>query len=82
MLPEGDSPRSMWREMFSSTTMASSTTSPAATIRAISDRLFSENPYRYMIENVPIRETGIARLGMRADRALPRKKHDENHQSA
>ena len=36
----GDRPRSMCREMFSSTTIASSTTSPAATISAISDRLF------------------------------------------
>ena len=32
-------PASMWREMFSSTTMASSTTNPVATVSAISDRL-------------------------------------------
>ena len=30
---------SMWREMFSSTTMASSTTKPVAMVSAISDRL-------------------------------------------
>ena len=32
-------PSSMWRSMFSSTTMASSTTKPVATVSAISDRL-------------------------------------------
>ena len=40
----GAIPASMWREMFSSTTIASSTTNPVARISAISDRLFSENP--------------------------------------
>ncbi|MND80910.1 hypothetical protein D3C80_726920 [compost metagenome] len=40
----GRTPSSMCREMFSSTTMASSTTSPVARISAISDRLFSEKP--------------------------------------
>ena len=35
----GDRPSSMWRVMFSSTTMASSTTNPVATVSAISDRL-------------------------------------------
>ncbi len=32
-------PASIWRETFSSTTMASSTTKPVATVSAISDRL-------------------------------------------
>ena len=35
-----DLPRSMCRRMFSSTTMASSTTKPVATVSAISERLF------------------------------------------
>ena len=35
-----DMPASMWREMFSTTTMASSTTKPVAIVSAISDRLF------------------------------------------
>ena len=35
-------PFSRWREMFSSTTMASSTTKPVATVSAISVRLLSE----------------------------------------
>jgi hypothetical protein len=34
-------PRSMWRMMFSSTTMASSTTKPVAMVSAISERLSS-----------------------------------------
>ena len=33
------SPSSMWRTMFSSTTMASSTMNPTASVRAISERL-------------------------------------------
>ena len=33
-------PASIWRVMFSSTTMASSTTKPVAMVSAISDRLF------------------------------------------
>ena len=35
----GAMPASMWRETFSSTTMASSTTKPVAIVSAISDRL-------------------------------------------
>lgn len=69
---KGVKPRSMWRWMFSMTTMASSTTRPAATMSAISDRLFSENPYRYMMVKVPISDTGIATLGISAARRLPR----------
>ncbi len=34
-------PRSMWRMMFSSTTMASSTTKPVTTVSAMSERLSS-----------------------------------------
>ena len=36
----GGSPFSIWREMFSIITMASSTTKPVAMVSAISDRLF------------------------------------------
>ena len=35
----GDRPASMWRDTFSSTTMASSTTKPVAMVSAINDRL-------------------------------------------
>ena len=60
----GGEPCSMWRAMFSMTTMASSTTKPAATTRAIRVRLLMENPARYMKPNVPMSETGTATLGM------------------
>ena len=50
----GGTPFSTCREMFSSTTMASSTTRPVATISAISDRLFSEKPHRYITAKLPI----------------------------
>ena len=36
---DGFMPSSMWRKMFSSITMASSTTKPTAIVRPISDRL-------------------------------------------
>ena len=36
----GGSPSSMWREMFSIITIASSTTKPVAMVSAIRDRLF------------------------------------------
>ncbi|MNO08816.1 hypothetical protein D3C81_2316680 [compost metagenome] len=58
--------------MFSSTTMASSTTRPVARISAISDRLLSENPHRYMTAKVPTSDTGTARLGISEARRLPR----------
>ena len=35
----GGTPASMWRDVFSRTTMASSTTKPVAMVSAISDRL-------------------------------------------
>ena len=35
----GSTPSSRWREMFSITTMASSTTNPVAMVMAISERL-------------------------------------------
>ena len=40
----GGSPSSMWRWMFSTTTMASSTTKPTAMVSAISDRLSRLKP--------------------------------------
>ena len=42
----GDSPASRWRAMFSSTTIASSTTKPVAMVSAISDRLSMLYPPR------------------------------------
>ena len=39
-------PASRWRKIFSSTTMASSTTKPTAMVKAISDRLSKLKPAR------------------------------------
>ena len=57
-------PFSMWREMFSRTTIASSTTKPVAIVSAISERLLRQKPARYMTPNVPTSETGTATLGI------------------
>ncbi len=50
--------------MFSIITMASSTTKPVAMVSAISDRLSSEKPHRYMTASVPTSDSGTDRLGM------------------
>ena len=57
-------PSSRWRTMFSSITMASSTTKPTARVSAISERLSIEWPSTYMTMNVPRMDMGTARLGM------------------
>ena len=49
--------------MFSSTTMASSTTMPMASTRPNSVRLLSVKPIAAMIANVPIKETGTSIMG-------------------
>lgn len=61
--------------MFSSTTIASSTTKPVATMSAISDRLFSEKPSRYIAPNVPTIEIGTATLGISVARQLRRNRN-------
>ena len=50
--------------MFSSMTIASSTTNPTDSVIAISDRLSIEKPHRYITANVPTSERGSARLGI------------------
>ena len=67
-------PFSIWREMFSSTTMASSTTKPVATVRAIRVMLLMEKPAKAMIANVPRIETGTTIAGISVMRASPRKR--------
>jgi hypothetical protein len=54
--------------MFSSMTMASSTTKPVATVSAISDRLSRLKPSRYIAPKVPISDSGTATLGTSAAR--------------
>ena len=61
----GRIPPSMWRTMFSSMTMASSTTKPTDSVSASSVMLLIENPNTYMAAQVPIKETGTASAGMR-----------------
>ena len=60
----GRFPISRCRTMFSSITMASSTTKPTERVSAISDRLSRLYPRRYIAENVPMMENGRARLGI------------------
>ena len=63
-------PASRWRLVFSSTTMASSTTKPVATVSAIRLRLFSEKPSKYITAKVPSSDTTVATAGMTVARAL------------
>lgn len=70
----GGSPRSMYREMFSIMTMASSTTNPAEMVRAISVRLFRLNPITYMAPNVPTMDSGTAAAGMTVAGSVRRKR--------
>ncbi len=57
-------PISRWRTMFSSMTMASSTTNPTESVSAISEMLSRLNSSRYMAAKVPTTDMGRARLGM------------------
>ncbi len=68
----GDSPCSSRREMFSTTTMASSMTKPVAIVSAISDRLFRLKPARYITPKVPISDSGTATLGISVAATLRR----------
>ncbi len=60
----GASPCSMWRTMFSSITIASSTTKPIDRISAIIDRLFRLKPSNCITANVPRIENGSASAGI------------------
>ena len=60
----GVSPRSTCRMMFSSMTIASSTTKPTASVSASSERLSRLNPSKYIAAKVPITEIGKASAGM------------------
>ena len=50
--------------MFSSITIASSTTKPTESVSAISDMLSRLYPSMYITMNVPTSEAGSARLGI------------------
>ena len=68
------SPFSIWRTIFSSMTMASSTTNPTHSVRAMSERLSRLKFKRYMTEKVPTMEKGSTMLGMRVEERLLRKR--------
>ncbi|MNE44264.1 hypothetical protein D3C80_1384840 [compost metagenome] len=68
--------------MFSSTTMASSTTNPVAMVSAISDRLLRLKSHRYMAANVPISETGTATAGISVARPERRNRNTTRITSA
>ena len=67
-------PFSMCRTIFSSMTIASSTTNPTESVNAIRERLSSEKPDRYMTAKVPTNERGRARLGITVADRLRRKR--------
>src|ERR1700751_3257043 len=58
--------------MFSSTTIASSTTKPVEMARAMSDRLSRLYPSRYIPLNVPTSDKGTAMLGIIVARTVRR----------
>ena len=63
----------MWRTMFSSMTIASSTMNPTARVSAINERLSMLKSSRNITENVPMIASGSVRLGMSVATALRRK---------
>ena len=69
----GVSPISSRRTIFSSTTMASSTTKPVETVRAMRERLSRLYPHKYMTPKVASKDTGAATAGMAV--ALPLRKN-------
>ena len=70
----GVSPFSMCRTIFSSMTMASSTTNPMERISAIIEMLFMLKFSRYITENVPTTEKGSAMAGIMVAEKLRRKR--------
>ena len=59
--------------MFSSTTMASSTTRPMASTSASSVSVLIEKPNSAISANAPIRLTGMVTMGMMEARSVRRK---------
>ena len=65
----GGRPSSIQRVMFSSTTIASSTTRPIASVSPISVSVLIDAPTKWSTANVPTSEIGIATDGMRVARS-------------
>ena len=70
----GVRPSSMWRWMFSTTTMASSTTSPMASTIASRVRRLMVKPKASISAQAPTSERGMATRGMTTERTEPRKR--------
>ncbi len=68
----GGSPRSIRRWMFSTTTMASSTTKPIHNTKASRVSRLIEKSKAYSAMNAAIKHTGTVTAGISAARALPR----------
>ncbi len=66
-------PCSMCRVMFSSITMASSTTKPTHSVSAMREMLSRLYPNRYITANVPTIDIGSASAGMMVAATLRRK---------
>ena len=79
---KGVSPSSMWRKMFSSTTMESSTTRPMASTSDSKVSVLMLNPAAAMSENTPIRLTGMVISGMIEARSVRRKRKTTRATSA
>jgi hypothetical protein len=62
----------MTRSAFSTTTIASSTTTPMPRTIASSETVLAENPAASKMANVPTRLTGMATMGMIVARRFPR----------
>ena len=65
-------PSSMWRWMFSTTTIASSTTRPMASTIASSDNRLIEKPSASSTAHTPISDSGIVTIGISTERNEPR----------
>ena len=70
---KGSIPSSMWRKMFSSITMASSTTRPMASTSASSVSVLMVKPNSAISAKAPIRLTGMVMIGMIDARTVRRK---------
>ena len=70
----GGMPVSTCRKIFSSMTIASSTTSPIASTIASNVSVLTVKPNTYISEKAPISDTGIVTIGMSVARRLRRKK--------
>ncbi len=66
-------PSAIYRDVLSTTTIASSTTIPIARTIPNRDSMFNENPSPDIIANVPTRETGMATTGTTVARQSCRK---------